>query len=75
MPEKKIAVFGLKPMITGARTVAPNMAKMCWAPRASDCAAGGRSSGAMIPSRLTVHWNMLRRYSTAAATLNPPSDS
>ena len=36
MPEKKIAVFGLKPMMTGASTVAPNMAKMCWMPRATD---------------------------------------
>ena len=62
-----MAVFGLKPMMTGASTVAPNMAKMCWMPSATDCAAGGRSSGAMIPSRLTVHWNMPRTYPMAAA--------
>jgi len=47
MPEKKIAVFGLKPMITG-RGRSPEHGEDVLAPRASDCAAGGRSSGAMI---------------------------
>ena len=77
MPEKKIAVFGSKPMRIGASTVAPNMAKMCCRPSATDWAAGGRSSGAMIPSRLTVHWNMPRTYSMAAAMsdLLPTYDS
>src|SRR6266852_2629657 len=54
IPEKKIAVLGLKPMIMGARTVAPNMASTCCRPRKMDCPQGSRSSGAMMPPALGV---------------------
>src|SRR6266702_4563306 len=51
---EKIAVFGLKPMMMGARTVAPNMASTCCKPRKMDCPQGSRSSGAMMPPVLGV---------------------
>src|ERR1044071_2192373 len=50
MPEKKIAVFGLKPINIGPKTVAPNIASTCCRPTRMVCPHGSRSSGAMMPS-------------------------
>src|SRR6266567_3059618 len=66
IPEKKIAVFGLKPIIIGARTVAPNMASTCCRPTKIVCPQGSLSSGAMIPSFLRVQPVKYPRFSTVA---------
>src|SRR5690242_6388244 len=66
MPEKKIAVLGLKPMRIGPKTVAPNMASTCCRPTRIVCPQGRRSSGAMTPPVFTVQLGKYPRFSAVA---------
>src|SRR5579859_1909489 len=75
IPEKKMAVFGLKPIRIGAKTVAPNMASTCCKPTKMDCPQGKRSSGAMMPSFFRVQPEKYPRFSTAAIQASLGSDT
>jgi hypothetical protein len=48
-PDIRMAMFGSKPISSGASTVAPNMATTCWRPMATIWGQGRRSSGAITP--------------------------
>src|SRR5579875_1999902 len=66
LPEKKMAVFGSKPIKRGPSTVEPNMASTCCRPTSMDCPQGSRSSGAMMPPLLRVHPVKYPCFSTVA---------
>src|SRR5438094_2598665 len=68
IPEKKMAVFGSKPIIIGPRTVAPNIASTCCNPTKMDCPQGSLSSGAIIPSFLRDQRGKYPCFSAVAMT-------
>src|SRR5688500_7385484 len=70
MPEKKMVVAGGKPVRTGTRNVAPNIASTCWPPTPIVAGQDSRSSGATTSSGPSCPCRTVQRVTAGEASVN-----